>query len=875
MRRFLLGLVLLVCAVPRFAHAQGPTPVVVTDLNGKVLVVTGTASATQVGSPLPVVITDSNGKAITLGGLASPGPIGGTTPNVVNATNVIPIGGDPWIDVTGKGALGNGIIDLAGDASISSTVNTTTLTCTSCAFTSTAVDGGKIIIVPGAGAVSEPLITTISAVTNSTTAILANAASTTVTNVSGTFYGSNDATAINAALSVLPAGGGTVWFPCGNYVAGATLTIPTNRQVRLTSTGGCAKILLAYASGASNLITADGTQTGTNTNLNANVAIGAVSLTVISTTGFNPGDWVQLADNGDASGACSGSTSNNSCNLELVQIDAISSSTVMTLRTSTTAAYTTANSGIVKRLAPVYLTVDNLTLSGLDTSGVLLDILYGVNSRIDNVAFEDLGTSVHTDTAIGLNFRRSIYGVATRLRGGNYSDNSTWPGFSGYPVNVNEASSFITISNGSFYKIGQLPITNFSRHVIITGNHFSGCADSCINTHNAGIHHVTIANNIFQGAPSSATTVQGIPIIVSDVDGEVAITGNEISNYALPGISVSASVLGNTFDVAVTGNVIRNPLFNLSASPGACILILRIRGFTASGNTCQDVAANQQGLYIELSDRGTASGNTIRQTLSVVGEICFRVVDSTNLSIIGNAIVGCSAGDGLRIDSSGVGSTTAISVSGNSSDSYVFSANITAMERYGNVGDTTNAFTHVVSAPTLTSSVATGTAPLTVTSTTPVANLALSAASQLPPLAIAAPAAVTIGSGSSISATSLCSTTTCPAGDYDVSAFIEITTACTTTGSYIVWLGWTDDATAKTGSSTTTFIPINGLGVTQSTGALALASTSNYGQGHHVIHSTGAATGGLGSINFGTTATACGTGGPMVGKLFLDVTRRR
>jgi hypothetical protein len=85
--------------------------------------------------------------------------------------------------------------------------------------------------------------------------------------------------------------------------------------------------------------------------------------------------------------------------------------------------------------------------------------------------------------------------------------------------------------------------------------------------------------------------------------------------------------------------------------------------------------------------------------------------------------------------------------------------------------------------------------------------------------------AVTIGSGSSIAATSLCSTANCPAGNYQVNVYVEITTACTTTGSYIVWLGYTDDATAKTGSSTTTFIPINGLGVTQSTGSLALAST--------------------------------------------------
>lgn len=137
----------------------------------------------------------------------------------------------------------------------------------------------------------------------------------------------------------------------------------------------------------------------------------------------------------------------------------------------------------------------------------------------------------------------------------------------------------------------------------------------------------------------------------------------------------------------------------------------------------------------------------------------------------------------------------------------------------------------------------------------------------------AAPAAVALGSGTSISATSLCATTVCTAGTYEVNVYVDVTTACATTGGYIVWLGWTDDQGAKTGSSTTTFIPIQGTGATTSTGSLALASTSNYGQGSFTLRTTGAATSSLGSINYGTTASACGSGGPAVGKIYLTVTR--
>jgi len=131
---------------------------------------------------------------------------------------------------------------------------------------------------------------------------------------------------------------------------------------------------------------------------------------------------------------------------------------------------------------------------------------------------------------------------------------------------------------------------------------------------------------------------------------------------------------------------------------------------------------------------------------------------------------------------------------------------------------------------------------------------------------VASSGAVTIGSGANISATSLCSTTQCPSGRYDVKVYIDVTTACGTTGGYIPWLGYTDDQGAKSGSSTTTFFPANGNGVTPSSGSLALASTANWLSGDYFLNSTGAT-----AINYGATATACGSGGPAAGKMYLDV----
>lgn len=122
-------------------------------------------------------------------------------------------------------------------------------------------------------------------------------------------------------------------------------------------------------------------------------------------------------------------------------------------------------------------------------------------------------------------------------------------------------------------------------------------------------------------------------------------------------------------------------------------------------------------------------------------------------------------------------------------------------------------------------------------------------------------ATVTIGSGSSIGSTSLCSTAICLVGTYRVNVYVDLTTPCGTTGTYVVNLIYTDDQGSKT-------VPVNltGTGAVPATGVLTTTSTANFGYDSFILRSTGAA-----SINYSTTAAACGTAGPMVGKLYLSV----
>jgi hypothetical protein len=127
-------------------------------------------------------------------------------------------------------------------------------------------------------------------------------------------------------------------------------------------------------------------------------------------------------------------------------------------------------------------------------------------------------------------------------------------------------------------------------------------------------------------------------------------------------------------------------------------------------------------------------------------------------------------------------------------------------------------------------------------------------------------ATVSWSTATSISSTSLCSSGNCPVGTYRISAYIDVTTACTTTGSYVVNVIYTDDTTV----SKTIVIPLVGLGITTAFGPTALSatlvptSTTDFGTGSFILRSTGTT-----SINYSTTAGACATGGPGVGKLYL------
>lgn len=126
-------------------------------------------------------------------------------------------------------------------------------------------------------------------------------------------------------------------------------------------------------------------------------------------------------------------------------------------------------------------------------------------------------------------------------------------------------------------------------------------------------------------------------------------------------------------------------------------------------------------------------------------------------------------------------------------------------------------------------------------------------------------APVAISSNTSIGATTICSLVNCPAGTYTVYAYVDVTVACATGGTYAVNILYTDDTGAKT-----TVLDLAGIGTTPATASvtssLALSSTSNFGQGAQIIYNTNAS-----GIRYTTTAGACLTGGPATGVLHISV----
>jgi hypothetical protein len=104
-----------------------------------------------------------------------------------------------------------------------------------------------------------------------------------------------------------------------------------------------------------------------------------------------------------------------------------------------------------------------------------------------------------------------------------------------------------------------------------------------------------------------------------------------------------------------------------------------------------------------------------------------------------------------------------------------------------------------------------------------------------------------------ISATTLCGTSSCGTGQYEIDAYLASTVSCTTPGSAAVGiqLTYTDDAGSK--SAVTLPLSVNG-GASLAT-TMGLGNTTNAAVGHTTLWSTGTV-----AIQYATSYVSCTTG---------------
>lgn len=160
---------------------------------------THVALAAIAAADLPAATTSTQGAVILDGTAADIQPAGvaaaGAKGQAADAKHVHPL--QPWqFQPEAYGAKGDGKVSGTG----SSTNGSATFTDSNASFVSG--DVGKTIMINGAaGASATPLITTISAVGSSTSITLGSNASVTLTGTAQYFYGTDDTSAINSAVS--------------------------------------------------------------------------------------------------------------------------------------------------------------------------------------------------------------------------------------------------------------------------------------------------------------------------------------------------------------------------------------------------------------------------------------------------------------------------------------------------------------------------------------------------------------------------------------------------------------------------------------------------------------------------------------------------
>jgi Endopolygalacturonase len=410
----------------------------------------------------------------------------------------------------------------------------------------------------------------------------------------------DDTAAIQEAIDAASdAGGGTVWFPPGVYLA---LALQGKSNVNLLGEAGA---ILRKNGGAAGthvlelISTNDGSAVaGTSTD-----AVGDTVLDFPGTGNFAAGDYAMLYDDTFA-------YTTFGRNEEIVRVNAVAAATVTT-RDAINRTYLLASNPMLQKLSMVR----NVTIKGLrfeipvGTDGGIIYCERAAEIRIVGNQF----TGADDDAAVYL-YESAWCWVNDNL----FEDmqNVATGGF-GYAVSIVESSHNILVSDNICRNIREMNASNGAMLIAFIGNYVHTAEASGINTHGTGCKHVLIANNEVINAGNGGIQVGHSSC--EDHDEDVQIIGNKISLSRSQGIGVDCFTDVN-LNIMVAGNFIYQSATQL---------------------------ANKSGILLQNSD-GVAVLNNVIVPVDNNNLAGILIIDCDDCAVIGNYIRSCPAGSGVR-----------------------------------------------------------------------------------------------------------------------------------------------------------------------------------------------------------------------------------
>jgi len=455
-----------------------------------------------------------------------------------------------------------------------------------------------------------------------------------VYNVKDAAYGAvgdgvaHDTTAINAAITACnAAGGGTVYFPRGTYLA---LAVALKSNVRLVG-DGAATLRKDAGSGAQAVIQADGS-VGTGVNLSANVAQAAQSVAAASNpASLAAGDYVLIRDNTYAYG-----TGPEARNQEINRIASVSGSFTFNLVAPTIGSYATASTAQILKLTPIAdATIENLAVQvPVGTDGGCIEATYATGLTVMDCRI----SGMNNWSGVQLNICSRVSVFHNEIRDAQMPDVNH-----GFAMAIDN-SHHVQIFANHFENYMEIAFSNKARDCYFVNNVCKGPHDSGVNTHGSGNERILIADNIVTGSWQYGIAVGHS--IAPATDRDIVIARNQIVDPA----SVAITVVAGSGPIPMTYvSVVDNQITGWNRGNGSStygILVsgadtnLLIQGNVLDGEGIDASGNGQTGILLASPSQVLVIGNTIRNIANGYG---IQVDSTTNVTIQANQLTNISS----------------------------------------------------------------------------------------------------------------------------------------------------------------------------------------------------------------------------------------